>query len=354
MCSTAMYFWIKHYINPVKMIIGKKSFISPTRIELSGDERIRRIFNDRKLLHKQLVPSFAVYIEESAWNAFLQKANEEYAVRKNEASGIFLGSYFKDDEGEYVVGTHFEAGNGPGTSSVFCEISVHDQVRIIQSAKEKNLLQLIWIHSHPSFGAFYSNVDYRTLKSMYYAPHQAGIVVDNVKEEYLGFKVRKRKANEFLDIFLFKLDDVELAINRPFGKDPAKVFYANASFLTTLNKKMNNPVSLKIQSRTKNQDMGIEILALITKAADDLKSLLSDPLKTSDKSKIHQQDWEIKIREIESLLNEQYGGKPYRDVAPYFNVLNELKDLLSEESSSTNQTRFRDKLNELLTDLSRS
>jgi proteasome lid subunit RPN8/RPN11 len=349
-----MCFWIKYKINPAKMIIGKKSFVIPTGIELSGDERIKRIFHDRKLLHEQSVPSFAVYIEESTWNAFLQKANEEYALRNNEASGIILGSYFKDDAGEYVVGTHFEAGNGSGTSSVFCEISIQDQVRIIQSAKEKKLLQVIWIHSHPSFGAFYSNVDYRTLKSMYYAPHQAGIVVDNVKGEYLGFKVRNNNAYEFKNIYLFKIDDDSQFSSRPFGKDPIKVFYAKDNSSITLNKKVKDPVSLKSGGKRIKQVKDTEVLAMIKKAMDDLKLLLADSQDKNDKLIQHRQNWEITIKQIEALLEEQYGGKPYRDVAPYFNMLNELRDLLNEKYSSANRARLQDKLNELLTDLSKS
>jgi proteasome lid subunit RPN8/RPN11 len=333
------------------MIIGKKSFVTPSQPDLSGDERIERIFRDRKLLHEHSIPSFAVYIDESAWNAFLQKANDEYTKRGNEASGIILGKYLKDNFGEYVVGTHYEAGNGSGTSAVFCEISIQDQLRIIQSAKEKTLLQVIWIHSHPTFGAFYSTVDYRTLKSMYYAPHQAGIVVDNVKGEYLGFKVRNGNANEFKEIFLFRLDDAESLASQPFGKDPVKVFYAKNNSSFSSNRKVNDPVSLKSAGKGKKQVHSAEVLSLITKAADDLKLILSGPDETNDRTNQYVHDWEIKIKEIEGMLYEQYGEKPYKDVVPCVNILNEMSVLINEKYSSASHAKLRDKLNELLKSL---
>ncbi len=351
--GTAMCFWIKHKINPARMIIGKKSFIAPTGLDLSGDERIKRIFRDRKLLHEHTVPPFAIYIDESTWNKFLQKANEEYALRNNEASGIILGNYLKDDFGEYIVGTHFEAGNGSGTSSVFCEISVHDQVRIIQSAKEKKLLQVIWIHSHPSFGAFYSTVDYRTLKSMYYAPHQAGIVVDNVKGESLGFKVRYNKAFEFKDIYLVKLDDDASLISRPFGKNPAKIFYANNRSYFTLNKKVNDPVSLKSIGKEIKRGDSEDVLDRISKAVDEIKFILSNSGDKNDQMCPSRQNWEANIKEIESLLNERYGEKPYKDVAPWFKIISEMRYFLNDGYSPASQPKHQDKLNELLNGLSK-
>ena len=334
------------------MIIGKKSFVIPTGLNLSSDERMKRIFNDRKILHRNAVPSFVIYIDESVWTAFLQKANEEYASHRNEASGIILGNYFKDEAGEYVVGTHFEAGNGSGTSSVFCEISIQDQLRILKTAKDKHLLQIIWIHSHPSFGAFYSTVDYRTLKSMYYAPHQAGIVVDNVKDEYLGFKVRNSNAYEFKDIYLIKLMDGMPQVTRPFGKKPVKIFFAKKRESITLKKKLNETVSLKGKCGKINEEA--DILSLLLNAIDDLKVILLSNHETKDKMNQFRLNWEASIKGIEELVNKQYGEKPYKDVAPVFNLLNEMRNLLDKSNSPESQASLLDKVNEILTVLTKS
>lgn len=328
------------------MIIGKKTFISPVTPEETGDERIKALFRNRAQLHEAKIPSFTVYITEQAWNTFLQKADDEYTLHKNEASGVVLGHYLKDSFGEYVVGTHFEAGTGSSTSAVFCEISVQDQVRILQSAKEKGLLQVIWIHSHPSFGAFYSSVDYRTLKSMYYAPHQAGIVVDNLKMEYMGFKVRNREAYEFKNICLVNLDDITSPIHMPYGKVPAKIFYARSSGL--FKKKVNAPVSLNSAGKNKNNGDDPDLPAGIGKLIGELKTLISCHDEKLIKENQYRQTWEIKIKEIEELLNKQFGELPYKDVAPCLNKLNEMRALLYRERSREGQAKLENKLNELL------
>ena len=333
------------------MIIGKKILVTPAVIENMENESIQAVFRDRSVLHGSKVPAFSVYIYEQIWNKFLQKASDEYSLHNNEASGIILGQYFIDKFGEYVVGTHFEAGNGSGTSSVFCEISVMDQLRILQTAKDHNLLQIIWIHSHPAFGAFYSIVDYRTLKSMYYAPHQAGIVVDNIKGEYLGFKVRSGNANEFKEIFLVNLEGEATRISRPFGKDPAKVFYARHNTTNAYETRKNYSGGLRPKGRLINQGIDTGMIIRIEKLVDDLKLLISSHHDKNDKLEQYHQNWEIKIKEFEELLNDHFGEMPYKDVVPYFNKLNEMRLLLNQGFSPTGQASLNAKLNELLNNL---
>ena len=343
-----MCFWIKHKAKSATMIIGKKILVEPVSLNLSGDAGMNAIFLNRSLLHEKKIPAFTVYICESVWNAFLQKAADEYTSKNNEASGIILGHYFKDIFGEYVVGTHFEAGNGSGTSSVFCEISVQDQIRILQVAKEKKLLQIIWIHSHPSFGAFYSSVDYRTLKSMYYAPHQAGIVVDNVKSEYLGFKVRNSNAYEYKDIFLVNLDSETNSLSFPFGKSASKIFYANSNGSHFRNKKINEPLRLKSLQRQMIQEKSTDMLPVVQKLLEELKSFITTYKESDAGAMQYRQNWEKKISEIEYQLTSRYGEKPYKDVAVYFNKLNEMRLLLNKGTSPANQAILEDKLNDLL------
>lgn len=200
------------------MVIGERKLIMPQVINLFNEDRIKRVFADRGKLHSNSPSPFTVYIEVPAWHAFLQLADEAYNLRRDEASGIFLGYYFKDMLGEFSLCTHFEPGTGRATTSTFCEISVEDQARIASIAKETNTLQLVWVHSHPSFSAFYSPVDTLTLKTMYYAPHQAGLVVDNIAFEYEGFKVSEdNHVCQFRDIFLIDLQSPNSKIANPFS-----------------------------------------------------------------------------------------------------------------------------------------
>jgi len=331
------------------MIIGKKSVVEPCLLAGINNERVKAHFSDRSLLHANYIPEFSVYIDEPAWNKFLQRANNEYTIHNHEASGIILGHYFSDRFGKFIVGTHFEAGYGQGTSSVFCEISIQDQLRILQKAKDHNLLQLIWIHSHPAFGAFYSSVDYRTLKSMYYAPHQAGIVVDNVNAEYLGFKVSNNNAYEVKEIFLVSLDEPRGTVTRPFGKNPEKKFYARKN--DSLNRNKNKDTPLILRNTGKEKMKGAEMLIVLSKAIDDLKYILNGhDIKNSNQNK-NIQNWEVKIKEIELLLSEKHGDKPYNTIAPCFARLDEIRALLNAGGSPESQAFLLDKMKELINNL---
>jgi len=330
------------------MIIGKKKMVTPQDLVLSSDERIKRIFFDRKKLHNDSVPEFVAYIDESVWNSFILKAKDEYTNRNHETSGIILGSYYTDQHGEFSVGTDFEAGTGSETSAAFCEISIQDQVRIASLTNEKKLLQLIWIHSHPSFGAFYSAVDYKTLKGMYYAPHQCGIVVDNVKEEYLGFKVSQYSiAHEFKEIFLVNLNAEYQKPARPYGKNPGKIFFAQNRILSSGKGKQKEPVKLAKCPDTTNQKKDELILTLIQRIQNDLKLLKLDDQHNEVDIKQLIIDWQKYIDKIDRLLNELYGQKPYTEVASLFSYLSEIRSILKNEISDVEQHKFSEIVNEL-------
>jgi len=330
------------------MIIGKKKMVIPQDFVGSMDESMKRLFGDRKKLHTDSVPTFVVYIDEAVWNSFILKAKDEYTNRNHEASGIILGLYYSDQYGEFSVGTDFEAGSGSETSAAFCEISIQDQVRIARLTNEKKLLQLIWIHSHPSFGAFYSTVDYKTLKGMYYAPHQCGIVVDNVKEEYLGFKVLKNSiVHEFKDIFLVNLNDEHQKPARPYDKNPAKIFFAQNRNLSSGKGKQREPVRLTKSPDTTNQKKDELILTLIQRIQNDLKLLnLADRKNKADIKKLII-DWQKYIDKIDALLYELYGQKPYTEVAGLFSYLNEMRSMLKNDNSDIEQYKFSEIVNEL-------
>ena len=200
------------------MVIGERKFVMPQDINFLTNDAIKLMFADRSKLNSSIPNSFAVYIEVQVWQTFLQFADDAYKIRRHEASGIFLGYYFKDMIGEYSVCTHFEPGTGTETGSTFCEISINDQARIASIANENNLLQLVWVHTHPAFGAFYSQVDYRTLKTSYYAPHQAGLVVDNIAHEYEGFKTsQENHVSQFKAFYLIDFTNSNKQIANPLG-----------------------------------------------------------------------------------------------------------------------------------------
>ena len=67
------------------MIIGKKILVTPAVIENMENESIQAVSCDRSFLHGSKIPAFAVYIDESVWNKFLQKASDESILHKNEA-----------------------------------------------------------------------------------------------------------------------------------------------------------------------------------------------------------------------------------------------------------------------------
>ena len=79
-------------------------------------------FKDRKKLHNGVIPDFFVYIQDYAWNAFVRHGENVYQEVRHEAQGIFVGHYFKDQFGEFVVATNYEEGNG-NSQSTYVEMS---------------------------------------------------------------------------------------------------------------------------------------------------------------------------------------------------------------------------------------
>ena len=150
--------------------------------------------------------NFRCYIERQAYDAFLAFANDAYSRSHNEATGIIVGYYLHDEDDpsrKILVATNFIQANGPATS-VTCTISYDDNIRYDNFCIAHKMNQLVWIHSHPGYGCFYSTTDSSMLASCFYANHQIGVVVDNLRNELMGFKIEEGK-EKHESVFCFDL-----------------------------------------------------------------------------------------------------------------------------------------------------
>lgn len=168
-----------------------------------------RVFNDRKSLHRGDVPVWFVYLHEYAWEAFLSHTIEIYSRTGHEGQGIFVGKYFRDEFGEFAVATSYFGGEGESSQS-HVEMSEQCLQLISRQCVAEDLLMLIWVHTHPKFGAFYSSTDTRCLRTNFYMPFQIGIVVDIVRRELKGFRVLDREVIGFDDFALYNGEPARL------------------------------------------------------------------------------------------------------------------------------------------------
>jgi len=180
------------------------------------DEDLYNGFKNRNKLHSEQVPSFFVYILDYAWDAFMNHGFNVYNDTKHEAQGIMIGKYFKDKYGEYVVATKYVEGNGVSTNS-YVEMSEECLIKISNMCKEENLLMVIWLHTHPGFGTFYSMVDINCLKTNFYKKYQIGIVVDILQNKWLGYRVDKNNVDKTNGYALINLRDLRLF--EPFNEE---------------------------------------------------------------------------------------------------------------------------------------
>jgi proteasome lid subunit RPN8/RPN11 len=168
-----------------------------------------RVFSDRKSLHRGDVPVWFVYLHEYAWEAFLSHTMEIYSRTGHEGQGIFVGKYFRDEFGEFAVATSYFGGEGESSQS-HVEMSEQCLQLISRQCVAEDLLMLIWVHTHPKFGAFYSGTDIRCLRTNFYMPFQIGIVVDIVRRELKGFRVREGEVICFDDFALYNGEPARL------------------------------------------------------------------------------------------------------------------------------------------------
>lgn len=161
-----------------------------------------------KVFDGEVKENFQCFIEKKAYDAFIQFANEKYRNYRHEATGVIVGYYLhnvKDPSKKIIVGTNFLAAKGK-TTPVTCEISKEDVMSFNNFCIKNKMLIIVWIHSHPTYGTFYSPTDYSMIESSFNAKHQEGIVVDNVNKEVMGFKVHNNKT-EHEDVYIFDLDE---------------------------------------------------------------------------------------------------------------------------------------------------
>lgn len=185
--------------------------------EAQGEEF--RVFRDRMSLHQGEVPGWFVYIHEYAWEAFLNHTTEVYASTGHEGQGIFAGQYFRDEFGEFAVATTYFDGEGESSRS-HVEMSEQCLSLISKGCLTEDLLMLIWVHTHPTFGAFYSGTDVNCLRTNFYMSFQMGIVVDIVGRELKGFRVIAGEVVGFDDFAICGGESTR--IFRPYESDGAQ------------------------------------------------------------------------------------------------------------------------------------
>lgn len=178
---------------------------------ISKNKSIERLENIIKVFQweqEKFDNNFQCFIEHKAFNAFIAFADEAYKSRGYEATGVIFGYYFhiKDNpQKKIIVATDFIPANGPATA-VTCTISYDDVINYNNFCEENKMVQAVWIHSHPTYGTFYSGTDSAMLSSTFYALHQMGVVVDNVRNQVMGFKIING-AEKHENVVLFDLDE---------------------------------------------------------------------------------------------------------------------------------------------------
>jgi proteasome lid subunit RPN8/RPN11 len=194
------------------MNIVPKGSIEPVAIDKETNES-HVLFHERSNLHES-INGFKVYINQYAWDAFINHSNNVYKQTKHEAQGIFLGKYFIDKFGEFAVVTDYSEGKGE-SSHAYVGMSEECVAGISKKCSAENLLMLIWIHTHPNFGVFYSGTDVNCLRTNFFMPFQSGIVVDIIRRESKGFKVEKGNVNEFTGYYIYH--SAEKRLSKPYA-----------------------------------------------------------------------------------------------------------------------------------------
>ena len=213
-------------------IIKTKSIRAKLSSEIKEDEY--QILHSRKDLHSGVIPSFFVYINNHAWNAFLGHGNNVYKETGNESQGIFIGEYFKDELGEFVIAKNYCEGFGDANRA-YVEMSEESLSSIANKCKEEGALMLIWIHTHPNMGVFYSSVDNNCLRANFYMPFQIGLVVDIIRKQVAGFKCQDNEIKRFQDYAL--IDVIENRLIRPYQSNTINIKKKEEIIVEDSNKK---------------------------------------------------------------------------------------------------------------------
>lgn len=278
------------------MKIVKTKTIEANDISEISDEKLID-FKDRAKLHDSSIPSFFVYIQDYAWNAFVSHGNRVYQEVKHEAQGIFVGLYFKDQFGEFIVATAYEEGNG-NSQSAFVEMSEECLANISEKCQANGTLMLIWIHTHPNFGVFYSGTDNNCLKTNFYKPYQIGIVVDILRKQHKGFKTKGNDIGEYADYALFNNEKNNLF--SPYDNRKIEIVKKNNEQIDGLVeevKQLKKDLNNKISEAEKCE----EKLQLKEK---DIESLKSDFQSKTKEINQYQEILQSKISDFEQIRKE--------------------------------------------------
>jgi len=287
------------------MNITLKGSIEPIPIEDEKSEGLV-LFQERSNLH-ETINGFKVYINQYAWDAFLNHSNNVYKQTKHEAQGIFLGKYYKDKYGEFAVATEYSEGKGE-SSHAYVGMSEECLAEISKKCSAEKLLMLIWIHTHPNFGVWYSSTDYNCIKTNFYMPFQSGIVVDIIRRESKGYKVEMNDANEFTGYYIYYYEEKRLskpyAISVELKSNEVKKNESSISFESPTKEILTEIHTVK-KELTELQSMKKEFAEFqgVKKELTELKSILNEKLEQSKTQK--QVD---PVEEHKEYLEEIFGS----------------------------------------------
>jgi proteasome lid subunit RPN8/RPN11 len=182
-------------------IVKTKEIIAKDISEIPEDDEFA-IFKDRNKKLHNMPPPFFVYILDEAWDAFISHGDYNYKKFNAEAQGVFVGHYYEDKIGKFVVATKYEEGYGI-SQSAYVEMSDECLAGISARCQKDDILMLIHVHTHPGFNVWYSQPDKNNLKSNFYMSYQIGIVVDILNKTHKGFKIEGTNVVEFVNYRIF-------------------------------------------------------------------------------------------------------------------------------------------------------
>ena len=171
-------------------------------------EAINEAFGKSDIHPQEENSDYTCYVKKSAVDDFISFANDIHRTSGHEAIGVIVGYYCTDSRNpnhKLAIGTKFLPAHGCATQ-VTCEMSVEDGIRFSDYCIKHKMLPVVWIHSHPGFGAFYSGTDTNTLLTKYNGPHQAGIVIDNLRYQTKAYKCIDGKKKE-IPYFLYEIQE---------------------------------------------------------------------------------------------------------------------------------------------------
>ncbi|MDR0602975.1 MAG: hypothetical protein LBG80_01560 [Bacteroidales bacterium] len=316
------------------MKIVKTKVITPKDVsEITDDALID--FKDRAELHENSIPDFFVYIQDYAWNAFVSHGNNVYSETQCESQGIFVGNYYKDQFGEFVVATKYEEGNG-NSHFTYVEMSEECLAKISENCQNDNSLMLIWIHTHPGFGVFYSGTDYNCLKTNFYKPYQIGLVVDILKNQVKGFKTKGSEVVEYADYALF--NDTKKLLYSPYESHKIKDAKKNDEKINELTAEVER---LKIELQNKTE----ENLKAALQRNTELGNLKSN-LQNAEQNKISlTNDLQQALENIEQLKTELQSRQEKienlgKDLQSKLSEIEQLKQNSNSQKKSCWQSKF--------------